>query len=417
MSLESEVLAALAAKSETTALDFKERVDWGSLRSQIELARDIVCLANRNGGLLIVGVRDLGAGRFDPIGLASGDSLPDPTDLGKVLRKYFDPPAVFTLSEVAAAGKRFGVIRVEEFGRLPIICKSIGNDKDGRAIVRPGYIYRRSNALECAPLESANAVAELLEAALAKSGAALRALATPVEVDPLPLRPLGIRLPADMTFRMCDLIPKASDRENESILALIERISRSAVRSRGGVMVPRSIDPTNLPPSAVIREPDRVVIERIRDVDESHYRATSFVEVSRSLLVRIREGLWEEDGTIDYTSIFAFVFGCLLFAKRFYEDTAIDSVDIRVGIANPTGQRLIDDPGRFSGFHQTYVATSSADLVVSRPLSTTVLSDDAERSAVARSIISELGEYFGFALNDGAFSAHLDYVVANVDGL
>lgn len=417
MSLETDVRAALAAPSETTALDFKERIDWGSLRSQIELVRDIVCLSNRNGGLLIVGVKDLGGGRFEPIGLSDEDVLPDPTDLGKLLRKYFDPPAALSTAEFVIGEKRFAVIRVEEFGRLPVVCKAIGNDEKGRAVVRPGYIYRRSNALECAVVDTAAAMSEVLEAAVAKSGAFLRVLATPAPNDPEPGRSVGLRLPQEDTYRTCDLAPESTGRHEEGVLSLLNRISRSVVRSHGGVIVPRSIDPSTMSPSAIIREPARVVIERIRDQDESYYRATSFIEVSRSMHVHIREGLWEEEGTIDYTSMFAFVFGCLLFAKRFYENTGVDSISVRIGIARPSGRRLVDDPTRFTGFHQTYVATSSVDLVVARTITTTTLNDAEDREHIAKEIISELGEFFGFALNEQAYSAHLDHVAVNVPGV
>ena len=82
-------------------------------------------------------------------------------------------------------GLRYGVVRVAEYSRVPSICKAIGNDETNRAIVRPGYIYRRSDAMECAPVDSAGGVQAIIEAAVAKTGAAVRAM---VQGSPTPPR-------------------------------------------------------------------------------------------------------------------------------------------------------------------------------------------------------------------------------------
>jgi hypothetical protein len=63
MAIEDEVAAFLADPQETVRLDFKEAVNWSSTGGQIVLVRDAVCLANRAGGMIVAGLRDLGAGR------------------------------------------------------------------------------------------------------------------------------------------------------------------------------------------------------------------------------------------------------------------------------------------------------------------------------------------------------------------
>ena len=62
-----------------------------------------------------------------------------------------------------------------------------------------------------------------------------------------------------------------------------------------------------------------------------------------------------------------------------------------------------------------YVATTSTDLAVSREVSPADIATYDRRKEIGRDLISELGEYFGFRLNDGAFTAHLDYVERLMD--
>src|SRR5262245_30991413 len=110
MSLEDQLRSVLAAPAESLTLDFKEAVGWSSLHNRLELARDIACLANRSGGLLVLGVKDKGSGTFENVGLAAEDDLPDPTVLGQVLANHFDPPPAAEVAEFAMDSKRFGVI-------------------------------------------------------------------------------------------------------------------------------------------------------------------------------------------------------------------------------------------------------------------------------------------------------------------
>lgn len=422
MSLEGELQRLLAAPVETPTVDFKEVVRWGSLHARIELARDVVCLANRNGGLIVLGVADRG-GRFERVGLADGDDLPDPTDLGKVIRAYFDPPVQFTCTEVSVDGQRFGVIQVSEFDRVPVVCKSIGNDENNRAVVRPGYIYRRSDSMECTILDNAHGYQSLIESAVAKTGAAVRAMVDRKAAPGMePATPSGAvaGTPATVAtdaasdssepLRLCNLSPL--DPAAVPLLDLAPRISRSMVRSRGGVIVPRSIDPSALPPSSIVREPGRILIERARD--ESYGRSSSLIEVTTGLRVRLREGLWEPEGTVDFTSMFAHTFACLLFASRFFEATTVVEVEVQIGLARPLGLRLGDDPSAFIGFFQTYVATSTVDLIVSRRVPVSALQLPEDRLTLGREMVTELVAYFGFALTDAAFDAHVKHVARSM---
>ena len=409
MGVEDELREVLANPSETTKRDFKERIDWSSPRARLELAKDIVCLANRSGGSLIIGVRDDG-GHWSPVGLKPGDAIPDATEIGKVLAKHFDPPPRFELREVKIGAERFGVLQVEEFGRTPHLCTTQGNDDLGKMILRAGALYWRTDAMQCSEIKSAEGLRSLVESAVAKTGAAVRGMLGD-ETIARPQLPLG---PQSETLRICNLAP-IGHVDRRSLFDLMDAVSAAAVHSVGGTLVPRSIDPRFLEPSAIVREPNRILIEKTDRLDDQ--RAQSVIEVTRELRVRLREALWEQPGQVDFTSLFAYVFSCLLFARRLYRDTGADAVSVAIGLTNPLGRVLVADPGRFLPFFSTYVATSGQDLIVERDLTIGTLTDPGQRETAGREIIAELVSYFGFLLKDDAFRAHRDFAAQNIPGL
>lgn len=410
MTIAQELDEILAEPHETVRCDFKESIGWErSLRVRLEIVRDMTCLANRSGGMLVFGVANDG----NVVGLQEGDNPPDPTVVGALIRRYFDPPVRFDVLDTDYDGRHVWVIKVDEFDRVPIVASRIGNDENNVAVFREGDIVRRTDAMECARISSATAMFELVESAVNKTGAVVANM-LPREVLTAD-EPHAARIETDETIRFCDISPVGLAQKVDT-LAILDLISESGVRSRGGgIHVPRSIDPRTLEPSAVVRESHRVLIELTRD--QGYGRATSVIEVSSDLRVRMREGLWERDGTVDFTSMFTYTLACLRFAQKFYAVANPASVDIRIGLAGSLGRRLDDDPRAFSGFHQTYVSTSEPDLVASRSLSMAELGSSADRLAVGRSINIELAGYFGFRLNDDAYDAHLNVALTNIPEL
>jgi Putative DNA-binding domain len=96
----TDLASAIAHGRETTTIDFKARLAWQTGRAaQMAVVRDVVGLANREGGAVVIGVSDRGDGSFDFTGLAADDTLPDPTELNTLLRDYFDPATSVGISE------------------------------------------------------------------------------------------------------------------------------------------------------------------------------------------------------------------------------------------------------------------------------------------------------------------------------
>jgi hypothetical protein len=413
MTFVDQIAEIVRNPAETTRVDFKELVNWASTRGKLELARDVVCLANRTGGYLIIGVSDDG-GRFEPTGMADDDAMPDATQLGVTLQRYFDPPPEMEVRELRIDDKRFGVIAVREFSRLPHVCTTIGNDENNRPVLRAGAIYRRTDAMQCAQIDSAIGIQGLIESSVTKTGAALAAL-IPQPTGPDADEP--IVAPEGESFRVLDLLPVASDAGPIDTFGLLDRLQNSVVRFRGGnVLIPRSIEPNGMAPSQIVREPGRVLIEKLRDAERYVY-TTSVIDMRSNLEVRIREGLWEEDGRFDYTSLCAFALGGLLFAARFYGDTAVTRVRIRIGAIGVLGRQLVDDPRHFAGFHQTYVATTGQPLVARREVEVPTLGDPPARVAIARELVSELGGFFGFRVSDAAWDAHVAHCETSMPGV
>jgi hypothetical protein len=408
-----ELRTLLAAPAESVDLDFKEQVNWRSRRAKLELVRDIVCLANRNGGRLILGVADRGNNRFDAIGLVAGDDLPDSTVIGQLAAVHFDPPPIFRASEVEVDGNRFGVIDVDEFRRIPHICRTVGQDENGREVFREADILRRSDALECSRISTSDALSSLIESAAVKMGAYARSVVeqrAPAPNPPSLARPAleeyshpapESLLGTHATARACDLGPiEAQDRPVRDLPGLVEA---ATVHGRYDTVVPRGIDIRRMAPSEIVREPDRILITRSTGGDET----TSLIEASTNLRVRLRERLWEVDDRVDFTSLVAYTLGCLAFAARFYEASAVETFEILVGLESPLGHVLATDPARFTPMFRTYIATSSEDIRVQRTLRTTDVTTADERAAIGREMVAELCWYFGYTVTDAAWEAHL----------
>jgi len=409
-----ELRTLLAVPAETVDLDFKERINWQSRRAKLELVRDIICLANRNGGRLILGVADRGSNRFEAVGLAAGDDLPDSTVIGQLAAVHFDPPPVIRAAEVEVDGNRFGVIEVEEFRRIPHVCKTVGQDENGREVFRDADLFRRSDALECSRISTSHGLTSLIESAAVKMGAYVRSVVERAASapSPPPLRPAeeeavrpvrgGSLLGTEASARACDLGP--IDGQSRPVIDLPGLVEAAMVSGRNGIVVPRGIDIRQVAPSEIVREPGRILIAKATRAGEE---ATSVVEVSTNLRVQLRESLWEVDDRVDFTSLVAFTLGCLAFAAKFYEAAGVASFEILVGLESPLGLVLSTDPGRFNPMLRTYIATSSDDIRVHRPLQTAEVATPEHREPIGREMAAELCWYFGYTMTDEVWEAHV----------
>lgn len=119
-------------------LDFKETWIEGT-----KLARHVLAMANSNGGLLVIGIKEQGDKSLEPCGLAQ---FSDKTKVKQAIRKFVPDTVEFNILDFAyeeseypkLKGKKFQVVMVEDRpDQLPFLCLA-----DGESIVR-GTIYAR----------------------------------------------------------------------------------------------------------------------------------------------------------------------------------------------------------------------------------------------------------------------------------
>lgn len=123
---------------ETQELEFKEQFNLAGLE---EYFRDFAAFANNRGGYLIFGVKD--SPRL-PSGLSTKSAEQfeklDPEKLTGFLLDIFDPQIDYEIASFEIVGKVFGVMRVYEALRKPVIAKK---DEGKQQTIKNGEVYFR----------------------------------------------------------------------------------------------------------------------------------------------------------------------------------------------------------------------------------------------------------------------------------
>jgi hypothetical protein len=111
-------------RSESAKLDYKREYDPTNQKHKVEVARDIVGMANTAGGFLLVGVEDDGT----PCGLLDGqlDAL-DESVLRQQVGSYIGVSLpLFIRKDVERDGKRFALITVLRSQHVPVVMERDG---------------------------------------------------------------------------------------------------------------------------------------------------------------------------------------------------------------------------------------------------------------------------------------------------
>ena len=410
----------LASPAESVTVDFKAVLGWSTSKgAQVECLRDLVCLANRRGGRIIVGVRQTGGSTFALDGLRPGDDIPDPTKVGQLFRNYFDPVVAVETAQIDVGGKTFGVLEVPGATGYPLICsQTYQDDPQKPPLVRRGAIYVRTDGANCEEA-GPQQLREVIDIAVSRTGAAIRRMLTTTETTSASQRAVATSL-EDVaaakkytTLRAADLravspLPRLTLRRLEQLL------ETSRVIGGGSTYFPRRISRIDdgLVTKA-FRLPDRLIMESEGKGLEGT-ESLSVARFGRSGDVAVRESLWEDaipqvgPNKIGTTALFGFANATLLFAKRFYEALSVTDLKVRVGIIGPLGRSLFSDSNRRSPFFNDYRATSDQDIWVERDLTVASLATFADRLERAKDICDELFEYFGWELSPPVVEALLN---------
>src|SRR5436309_2824290 len=81
------LISLLASPCETEKLDFKERLDLANSRDRVELAKDVLAMANRGGGYIVIGIEDK-TRRKVGISRELSEALRDAKTVNDQLKKY-----------------------------------------------------------------------------------------------------------------------------------------------------------------------------------------------------------------------------------------------------------------------------------------------------------------------------------------
>ncbi len=155
----------IARGHESKDLEHKGPMAWpaGDKRACCELVKDILALANHDGGgYLVIGVAETEDGRFEPRGLNEEQLKSfETTRLNEFVNSYARPPINATLRKVTHEARRFVIIAVPTFPDMPHICV-----KDFPGVLTAPTLYIRTDDNASAPISRSTDLQDLVESAI-----------------------------------------------------------------------------------------------------------------------------------------------------------------------------------------------------------------------------------------------------------
>lgn len=143
--------ALLNVGTETPTLDYKESVDLSTHDGRASLAKDVIAMANVDGGTIIIGVAEKIKGQFEQVGLTKSmiESL-EVTLVNKSLRPFIDPSIQIKVRMVIDQGKTFVFLQIPSAKDAPVLAKK----NNPTASLYQGRIYIRNTAAESREITS-----------------------------------------------------------------------------------------------------------------------------------------------------------------------------------------------------------------------------------------------------------------------
>ena len=144
--LPARQIERLTLGAEGRGLEFKQSMDWEDVGTRLNLIRTFMAMSNnRDGGAVVVGVRENPDGTYTPVGMTQDhyDSL-DPDNIAAETARYADP--AFDLSTVKGLydGRLFAVIEIRASIEVPTVCKTAHG---GSNVLRQGAVYVRPTGM------------------------------------------------------------------------------------------------------------------------------------------------------------------------------------------------------------------------------------------------------------------------------
>jgi hypothetical protein len=164
------LLAIIHRNFESKSLDYKAAISWeaSDKKACCELVKDIIAMANTDGGYIVIGVSELGTGfRLD--GLTSDQAKTfETSEICRFVQNYADPPVNVRVQKVTHDGKIFVVLEIPRFADTPHICQKMFPD-----VLRDRELYVRTDSNESAPIRSSSDFRALIDSAIRNRSDAL----------------------------------------------------------------------------------------------------------------------------------------------------------------------------------------------------------------------------------------------------
>ena len=165
MMTDEEFEASISLGYELTGVEFKGPGLASDRYFFAKVTEAILGMANRrDGGRVVIGV-ECNTARFNPTGLSTGQLITwNYDDITSKLAEYSDPSVNFEFAVKTYEGKNFVVLDVQEFDKIPILCK-----KDYPGVLRKGACYVRSRRKpETTEIPTQEDMRDLLDLAIEK---------------------------------------------------------------------------------------------------------------------------------------------------------------------------------------------------------------------------------------------------------
>ena len=146
-------------------LEYKQTMNWSNAATKAKLVKSCIAMANlRDGGTIVLGIERQPDDTYAPLGMEADDYESFNQDgVSTEVNNYADPFVELSVMRRELDGKRFVIIKLQEFQELPIVCK-----RDGEKL-RAGAIYiRPRRKIETVEVPSQVDMRELLDLAIEK---------------------------------------------------------------------------------------------------------------------------------------------------------------------------------------------------------------------------------------------------------